>query len=80
MNLKTYLVSLLGEKQAKALLTAAKEGQTIIVSGEQCTGKTTLCKVLREHGYFAAEDFETHTVTLSKPLSRRIRNMKDTIS
>lgn len=80
MNLKDYLVSLLGEKQAKELLTAVKEGQTVVISGAQSSGKTTLCKVLREHGYSAVEDFEIHTVALSKPLNRRIRNMKDTIS
>ena len=80
MNLKTYLVSLLGEKQAEDLLTAAEEGQTIVILGEQCSGKSTLCKVLREHGYSAVEDFEIHAVALSKALNRRIRNMKDTIS
>ena len=80
MNLKDYLVSLLGEKQAKELLTAVKEGQTVVISGAQSSGKTTLCKVLQEHGYSAVEDFEIHTVALSKPLNRRIRNMKDTIS
>lgn len=79
MNLKTYLVSLLGEKQAKELLTAAEEGQTIVITGEQCTGKITLCKVLRERGYSAVEDFETHTVTLSKPLIHRDQYVINTI-
>lgn len=79
MNLKTYLVYLLGEKQAKELLTAAEEGQTIVITGEQCTGKTTLCKVLQERGYSAVEDFDTYTVTLSKPLIHRDQYVINTI-
>ena len=80
MNLEDYLVSLFGEKRAKEVLNAVKEGQTVVISGVQSSGKTTLYKVLREHGYYAVENFQMHTVTLSKPLNRRIRNMKDTIS
>ena len=80
MNLEDYLVSLFGEKRAKEVLKAVKEGQTVVISGIKSSGKTTLCKVLREHGYYAVENFQIHTVTLSKPLNHRIRNMKDTIS
>ena len=80
MKYQEYLKELLGEKQVGELRAAIKDGKTIIVSGNQCTGKTTLVSVLKEHGCSAVEDFDTYEVILSKPLNCKIPKIKDTIS
>lgn len=79
MRFEEYLESLLGKKQKKKLLDALKEDKTVVVSGDQQTGKTTLVSVLQKQGYKAVEDFDTHEVHLSEPLNRKVQNMKDTI-
>ena len=79
MRFKEYLESLLGKKQQKKLMDALKQDKTVIVSGEQQTGKTTLVAVLQQQGYKAVEDFDTYEVHLLEPLNHRTPNMKDTI-
>lgn len=79
MRFVEYLVGLLGKKRKKELVKALKEGKTVIVSGEQSSGKTTLVSVLQKRGHKAVEDFDTHEVNLSKPLNHKTSNMKDTI-
>ncbi len=74
-----YLSKLLNEKQKNELVEALSVGKTIVVTGEYCSGKTTLVKVLKERGYNALEDFEIHEVKLTKPLSSITPNKKDTV-
>lgn len=64
-----YLIGLLGERRAKELAKALKEGKTIIVDGVQGpTGKTTLWKKLTEAGYPVVEEFNTYKVFLVDPV------------
>lgn len=79
MKFKEYLENLLGKKQKKKLLDALHQDKTVIVSGEQQAGKTTLVSVLQKQGYKAVEDFDTHEVHLSEPLNHKTPGMKDTI-
>lgn len=80
MTFDNYLQELLGRKEAEKLKTALKSGKTIIICGEQQTGKSTLLKVLTNAGYHAVEDFDTHEITLKKPLKSMIPDMSETIS
>ncbi len=80
MLLHEYLYGLLGKKKAGELMAALKSGKTIIISGENGTGKTTLANFLRASGYHAAENFETYNVVLKNPLNSMVPNFKDTIS
>lgn len=64
-----YLIGLLGERCAKELAKALKEGKTIIVDGVQGpTGKTTLWQKLMEAGYPVVEEFNTYRVFLFDPV------------
>jgi len=64
-----YIVPLLGERHAKELAKALKEGKTIIIDGVQGpTGKTTLWKKLMEAGYPVVEEFNTYKVFLLDPV------------
>lgn len=54
--------------------------KTIVVKGEQKSGKTTLTKVLNNAGYHAVEDFAVHEVVLKEPIKSMIPNMSGTIS
>ena len=74
-----YLRELLGKEQSKKLTDALNDEKTVIVSGEQQTGKTTLVSVLQKQGYKAVEDFDTYKVCLSEPLNHMNPDMKDTI-
>ena len=81
MERNDYLVELLGGKEAARLREALRSGKTIIVKGEQKSGKTTsLIKVLNNAGYHAVEDFAVHEVTLKEPIKSMIPNMSGTIS
>lgn len=80
MTFDNYLQELLGKKEAEKLKAALKSGKTIIICGEQQTGKSTLLKVLTNAGYHAVEDFDTHEITLKKPLKSMIPDMSETIS
>lgn len=64
-----YIVPLLGERRAKELAKALKEGKTIIIGGVQGpTGKTTLWRKLSEAGYPVIERFNTYDVYLMDPI------------
>ena len=80
MEKNDYLVELLGRKEAARLREALRCGKTIIVKGEQKSGKTTLVRVLNNAGYHAVEDFATHEVTLKEPLKSMIPDMSEAIS
>lgn len=76
-----YLESLLGKREKNKLLKALKGGLFIVITGPHgATGKTTLCRVLRERGYNVVEkELHTHEVCLTEPLKECIRDFKDTI-
>lgn len=80
MEKNDYLVELLGGKEAARLREALRSGKTIIVKGEQKSGKTTLTKVLNNAGYHAVENFAVHEVILKEPIKNMIPNMSGTIS
>lgn len=80
MTLSSYLRELLGKQEAEKLKDALKSRKTIIIRGEQQTGKTTLLKVLTNAGYHAVEDFDIYEITLKNPLENMIHNMSGTIS
>lgn len=80
MTKRDYLTDLLGKQEAAKLTSALKSGKTIIIKGEQKSGKSTLVKALNNAGYHAVEDFETYEVVLKKPLKSMIPNMIKTIS
>lgn len=71
--LTNYLNSLLGEKAALELLEAIQNQKTVLIRGAQGpTGKTTLCRILREHGIAAVEEKDVYEVILDTPLENRI--------
>ena len=80
--LTNYLNSLLGEKATLELLDAIQNQKTVLIRGAQGpTGKTTLCRVLREHGAAAVEAKDVFEVVLDSPLENRIPNFNpETIS
>lgn len=80
--LTNYLNSLLGEKAALELLEAIQNQKTVLIRGAQGpTGKTTLCRVLREHGVAAVEEKDVYEVILDTPLENRIPHFNpETIS
>lgn len=80
MTLKEYLISLFGDKKANEIFMSAKTGKTIVISGVNASGKTSLVKVLRKKGYNAVEDFETYNVVLDKKLDGIIPNIDSEIS
>lgn len=79
MTFNNYLRELLGKQEADKLKDALKSGKTIIICGEQQTGKSTLSKVLTNAGYHAVEDFNTYEITLKKPLKGMIPDISETI-
>ena len=79
-KMNEYLVELLGEKEAERLKVALMRGKTIIVKGEQKSGKTTLTKVLNNAGYHAVEDFTVYEVILKEPIKNMIPDISGTIS
>lgn len=71
--LNNYLISLLGEKAALELSEAIQNQKTVLIRGAQePTGKTTLCRILREHGIAAVEEKDVYEVILDTPLENRI--------
>ena len=71
--LTNYLNSLLGEKATLELLDAIQNQKTVLIRGAQGpTGKTTLCRILREHGIAAVEEKDVYEVILDTPLENRI--------
>ena len=75
-----YLAGLLGKKETAKLRKALRSGKTIIVKGEQKSGKTTLVKVLNNAGYHAVEDFTTHEVILKEAVKNMIPDIYGIIS
>lgn len=80
MKMNEYLVELLGEKEAARLKEALMSEKTIIVKGEQKSGKTTLTKVLNNAGYHAVEDFTIHEVIFKEPIKNMIPDISRAIS
>lgn len=71
--LNNYLISLLGKESAHEIVDAIQNQKTILIRGAQGpTGKTTLCRVLREHGVAAVEEKDVYEVILDTPLENRI--------
>ena len=71
--LTNYLNSLLGEKATLELLDAIQNQKTVLIRGAQGpTGKTTLCRILREHGIAAVEEKDVYEVILDTPLENCI--------
>lgn len=61
-----YLNEILGRKTAKEVERAVKTGTPILITGEEKTGKTTLCNYIKSIGGNAVEDFEVFKITLKK--------------
>ena len=61
ISFSDYLKSMVGQEKAKEILSMKqkeKENQTIIISGQSgITGKSTLKRLLRKHGYRVLEPF-----------------------
>ena len=76
MAFADYLNSMLGQKKAGVILNMTqqeKQDRPIIISGRQGpTGKSTLKKILRKHGYWVLESFECVEVALDKEIQHPI--------
>lgn len=71
--LTNYLNSLLGKESALEIVDALRNQKTILIRGAQGpTGKTTLCRILREHGVAAVEEKDVYEVIVDTPLENRI--------
>lgn len=80
--LTNYMNALLGEKAALELSEAIQNQKNILIRGAQGpTGKTTLCRILREHGIAAVEEKDVYEVIVDTPLENRIPHFNpETIS
>lgn len=78
-----YLMSMVGPDVAEELLSMGnqeKERQYIIIGGRQGpTGKSTLCKVLRKHGYKALEMHEQKYIHLDAELQCKIADFNELV-
>lgn len=74
-----YLKKLLGEKRTIELKRALANGEIIVVSGVEESGKTTLVRTLNTLGYVAVEDFNVYKLNLTKPLETCDPNIDDVI-
>ncbi len=76
ISFKNYLISMVGQKKAKEILNMTqreKKSYPIIITGRQGpTGKSTLKKILRRHGYWVMESFEYMEVTLNDQLQHPV--------
>lgn len=81
MEFKEYLEMVLGKREKNKLLGALKEGLLIVIDGPSgATGKTTLCRVLREHGYNVVEKrHDVHEIYLKEPVKEQIRDFWKTV-
>lgn len=75
-----YLETMVGKKKAAEIMSAVKTGKPIMITGEQQTGRTTLCNYINSIGGNAVEDFNTCVVTLEKPLDCMIPNFLETVA
>lgn len=80
--LTNYLNSLLGKESALEIVDALRNQKIVLIRGAQgSTGKTTLCRILREHGVAAVEEKDVYEVIVDTPLENRIPHFNpETIS
>lgn len=74
-----YLKKLLGENKTIELKRALANGEIIVVSGVEESGKTTLVRTLNTLGYVAVEDFNVYKLNLTKSLETCDPNIDDVI-
>lgn len=83
ISLRAYLTEMLGLHAAREILSMnsqEKEQRYIIIDGRQGpTGKSTLCKVLRKHGYKVLEMHEQKYIRLDAELQCKIADFSDLI-
>ena len=83
ISLHVYLTEMLGLHAAREILSMSsqeKEQRYIIIDGRQGpTGKSTLCKVLRKHGYKVLEMHEQKYIRLDAELQCKIADFSDLI-
>lgn len=76
ISFSDYLNSMVGMEKAKEILNMTqkeKAKQLIVISGQQGrTGKSTLKKLLRKHGYQVLESFECIEVILSEEIQHLV--------
>lgn len=83
MKFNEYLESLLSKSQImkiKSLKERCSSKKIIVITGKNCSGKSTLKKVLRKKGYHVFEDYEVEYISLDEPLKNMIPNLGDYIS
>lgn len=83
ISLRAYLTEMLGLHAAGEILSMSsqeKEQRYIIIDGRQGpTGKSTLCKVLRKHGYKVLEMHEQKYIRLDTELQCKIADFSSLI-
>ena len=83
ISLRAYLTEMLGLHAAREILSMSsqeKEKRYIIIDGRQGpTGKSTLCKVLRKHGYQVLEMHEQKYMRLDAELQCKIADFSSLI-
>lgn len=83
ISLRAYLTEMLGLHAAREILSMnsqEKEQRYIFIDGRQGpTGKSTLCKVLRKHGYKVLEMHEQKYIRLDTELQCKIADFSSLI-
>lgn len=83
ISLRAYLTEMLGLHAAREILSMSsqeKEQRYIIIDGRQGpTGKSTLCKVLRKHGYKVLEMHEQKYIRLDTELQCKIADFNELV-
>ena len=83
ISLRAYLTEMLGLHAAREILSMnsqEKEQRYIIIDGRQGpTGKSTLCKVLRKHGYKVLEMHEQKYIRLDTELQCKIADFNELV-
>lgn len=83
ISLHVYLTEMLGLHAAREILSMSsqeKEQRYIIIDGRQGpTGKSTLCKVLRKHGYKVLEMHEQKYIRLDTELQCKIADFNELV-
>lgn len=73
--MEQYLKRMLGGRKAEEVVRAVKTGKTIVITGQEKTGKTTLCNYLKSIGGNVVEDFDVCEIRLEKPLDHVTPNL-----